>query len=78
MNWRSRCSMRAFRKKTAIEKLAKQRKISVQEIRDEINLAIEMGMKNPNPAVRLYWAGIPCKGARPTPEEVVDYLAKQV
>lgn len=64
--------------KAVIRKLAMQKGVSAQEIRDEINIAIEMGMNSPDPAVRAYWTRIPQKGAKPTPEEAIIYLAKQV
>jgi biotin carboxylase len=70
--------MNNLKGRMAIEKLARQRGISIQEIKDEINIAIEMGMRNPDISVQQYWRKIPCKGAKPTPEELITYFSKQV
>lgn len=70
--------MKNSKGKAAIEKLARQKGISVQEVKEEIRIAIAIGLNSPDPAVRQYWAKIPRRGATPTPEEVVAYLARQV
>ena len=55
----------------AFEKIAKKEGISVDEVRCEIQKAIDDAMQSDDPAVQAYWK-------KPTPEEVVLYIAKQV
>ena len=64
--------------KLTIEKLAAQKGLNVQEIKDEINIAIEIAMNHPDVSIQQFWRNIPCKGAKPTPEEVITYLASKV
>lgn len=62
----------------AFEKIARKEGISVDEVRREIQKAIDDAMQSDDPAVQAYWKKIKCKGEKPTPEEVVLYIAKQV
>ncbi|MNW53563.1 hypothetical protein D3C74_311280 [compost metagenome] len=61
--------------KKALKKLAKQKGISVEVVRHEIEIAITEGMKSPEPQAQVFWSSIPHKGERPTPEEVITYIA---
>lgn len=61
--------------KRAIKNLAKQKGISEKEVRQEIEIAITEGMKSPEPQARAFWETIPHKGEKPTPEEVIAYIA---
>lgn len=58
------------------EQIAAQEGISVEEVRSEIQKAIEIGFTHPDPAVQQYWQSIPYRGDKPTPEEVVLQLSK--
>lgn len=62
----------------AFEKIAARDGISVAKVREEIQKAIDEGLKSPEPAVQEQWRKMPYRGEKPTPEEVVAYLAKQV
>lgn len=62
----------------AFEKIARKEGISVDEVRQEIQKAIDDAMQSDDPAVQAYWRKIKFKGKKPTPEEVVLYIAKQV
>ena len=62
----------------AFEKIARKEGISVDEVRCEIQKAIDDAMQSDDPAVQAYWKKIKYKGEKPTPEEVVLYIAKQV
>lgn len=62
----------------AFEKIAKLEGISVNEVKQEIQKAIDDAMQSDDPAVQTYWRKMKCKGEKPTPEEVVLYIAKQV
>ncbi len=64
--------------KNALQKIADREGITVSEVRKEIQLAIDEGMKSTDKSVQAYWSKIPCKGTKPTPEEVINYIAKSV
>ena len=55
--------------KTLFERLARQRGISVEEMRSIISARIEQGMNDPDPVKRASWERIPRAGDTPTPEE---------
>ena len=63
---------------SAFEKIAREEGISVDEVRCEIQKAIDDAMQSDDPAVQAYWKKIKYKGEKPTLEEVVLYIAKQV
>lgn len=69
-------------KKTSIEKcfkkVAKQNGISVEEVKSEIQSAIEIAMLNPDPAIREQWNQIPHKGETVSPEEIIAYLINKI
>lgn len=62
--------------KQALKKVAEQEGISVEEVRREIQKAINIAMQNPDPDIQRFWRSIPSKGAKPTPEETVLFLCK--
>ena len=62
----------------ALEKVAQINGVSSEEVRREIEIAIAMARKNPDPEIQTFWASIPYKGAFPTPEEVILHIAKVV
>ena len=67
----------------AFEKIANRKAISegLRRYRAELELfqkAIDDAMQSDDPAVQAYWKKIKYKGEKPTPEEVVLYIAKQV
>lgn len=70
--------MRQLDARMSIELTAKQKGISTEECIKEIELAIDEAMKSDDPLVQARWKLIPRKGEKPTAEEFVDYVAKQV
>lgn len=60
------------------KKLAYQNHTTVENIRNEITLAIELGMKNSNADVRKIWKSMSKTGTTPTPEETIEYIAKMI
>ena len=58
-----------------IENIAKQNHTTVAEVRNEMIAAMEEARQSSDPAVQARWAKIPQKGAGPTIEEFVSYLA---
>ena len=70
--------MQKFTATDALREVALKNNMSVEEVRKEIQAAIDAGMVNPDPAVRGYWANIPKQSDRPTPEEFIGYMAKKI
>ncbi len=64
--------------KTLFECLARQRGISVEEMRSIISARIEQGMNDPDPVKRASWERIPRAGDTPTPEEWLRYAVEQL
>jgi len=61
-----------------IEKTAAREGVSVTEVRGKIEIAINAGLSNLDPAVQTYWAAIPKKGTKPTPEEVIIFIVNNL
>lgn len=64
--------------KNALQAIADRDGISISEVRKEIQSAIDEGMKSNDKSVQEYWSKIPRKGVKPTPEEVINYIAKSI
>nr|WP_326165778.1 hypothetical protein [uncultured Oscillibacter sp.] len=64
--------------KTLFERLARQRGITVEEMRSIISARIEQGMNDPDPVKRASWERIPRAGDIPTPEEWLRYAVEQL
>ena len=64
--------------KTLFELLARERGISVEEMRAIISARIEQGMNDPDPIKRASWERIPRAGDIPTPEEWLRYAVEQL
>lgn len=63
----------------ALKKVALKEGVSVDEVRHEIEIAINEAANSPDPKVRAYWDNISArKGRLPTPEEAVLLLADRV
>lgn len=62
-----------FRK--ILEEVAKQNNTTVEEVYREMQIAIDAGFDNPDPEVQKRWKQIPYKGERPTPEDLIPYIA---
>ena len=66
-----------MREKTIYEKIAEKYNTTPEEVRREMQIAIDAGFDNPNPAVQEEWKKMTLKGERPTPEEVINYAVKK-
>lgn len=64
--------------KQILKQIAKENHVTPEEVRFEIQAAIQIGMNSSDPDVRQRWAEIPKKGDVPTPEEVIVFLFTQV
>lgn len=60
------------------ERLARERNITVEEMRQIILARIEEGWNNPNPKKRAKWRKIPCAGEIPTPDEWLKYTVERL
>ena len=58
------------------ERLARERNITVEEMRAIISARIERGLHDPDPEKRAQWEEIPCAGEIPTPEEWLKYAVE--
>ena len=64
--------------KRSLVSVAKQNDVSVDEVKREIQKAIDLGMVNPDPHIQAFWNSIPRAGKHPTPEEVISFFAKEM
>lgn len=60
------------------ERLARERGITVEEMRAIISARIEKGWNDPNPEKRAQWRKIPCTGELPTPDEWLRYAVEKL
>ena len=60
------------------ERLARERNITVEEMRAIISKRIEKGWSDPNPEKRVRWRKIPCVGDTPAPDEWLCYCVTQL
>ena len=63
---------------TLFERLARERGITVEEMRAIISARIEKGLHDPDPEKRAQWERIPCAGDVPTPEEWLRYSVERL
>ena len=60
------------------ERLARERGITVEEMRAIISSRIEKGWNDFNPEKKAQWRKIPCAGELPTPDEWLRYAVKRI
>lgn len=60
----------------SLEAVAKMNGVSVETVKQEIELAIAVASENSDPKVQAFWNSVPRKGKVPTPEEVIAYIAE--
>lgn len=70
--------MRKSKFKKVMDNIGKGEGISSKEVEKEIQIAIHSGFDNPDAAIRAKWAKVPYIGERPTPQEVIEYLCKEM
>lgn len=51
---------------------------SLTEVRHDIQSALDEGWNNPDPKVQEYWRKIPSRREKPTLEEVIEFMAKEI
>lgn len=60
------------------ERLAREKGITVEEMRAIISTRIEKGWNDEDPVKREQWRKIPCAGEMPTPEEWLRYVVEKI
>ena len=60
------------------ERMARERNISVEEMRAIISDRIEKGWNDEDPVKNEQWRKIPCVGEIPTPDEWLNYVVKKI
>lgn len=63
-----------MKSRKAIGRVAAENGVTVKEVREEIQKAIEEGMKSSDPQAIEFWKNYPKKGEKPTPEELRIYF----
>lgn len=63
---------------TLFERLARERNITVEEMRAIISARIEAGMNDPDPKKRAQWERIPHARKIPTLEEWLRYAVERI
>ena len=61
---------------TIFNRWAKERNITVEEMKAILFARIEQGINDPNPEKRAQWEKIPHAGEIPTPEEWLRYVVE--
>ena len=61
-----------------IRKMAAESNTPPEQIRMEMQQAMDEAMQNPDPIIQARWKKIPRKGKELTLEEFVEYVASQI
>lgn len=64
--------------KDILNKLARDRNITVEELKGIISERIKAGLNDPDPVKRTQWERIPHSGDMPTPEEWLKYAVEKL
>ena len=70
--------MKNRRASKAISQVAKSHHVSEDTVREDMKKAISEALSSPDPAVQTLWKQIPCAGETPEPEELIDWIVKQL
>lgn len=60
------------------ERFARERGITVEEMRAIISVRIERGWNDPDLKKQAQWRKIPCAGEMPTPDEWLKYVVERL
>lgn len=61
-----------------VKKIAKREGVSVEEVYREMQIAVDIGYSNPDPAVQAVWKKIPMPCGEPRPEDVITYCVEKL
>lgn len=62
----------------ALIQIASAHGVSVTTVRHDIQSALDEGWNNPDPMVQEYWRKIPSKREKPTLDEVIEFMTKEI
>jgi len=62
----------------ALKNMAKKENVSIDFVKNELEIVIDMGFNNIDPKIRKYWKSIPCKGNKPSIQEVTYFLLEEL
>lgn len=65
-------------KKDVFNEVAKKCRTTPDEVRNEIQQAIDEAFNNPDPEIRRRWENVPRKGDKPTAEEFIKYMSCEI
>lgn len=61
-----------------LKAIADKERISEDDVRNEIALAVSLALKSNDPQIQAFWKDVPCNGDTPTIEEIIDYIVTQI
>lgn len=61
-----------------LSQVAKECRTTPEQVRMEMQRAMDAARQNPDPAIQAKWAAIPRKGDEVTLEELMEYVALRV
>lgn len=59
---------------TILQQIASDMQIHPGKLREQMQLAMNAALSNPDPAVQAMWNTVPSLGEKPTLEEFMEYL----
>lgn len=62
----------------SLEIIAQKEGITVNEVREEIARAVSYALKSNDKDIQHFWQSIPCVGAAPTIDEIINFLAEKI
>lgn len=62
----------------AFKEIAKRENTTLEEVKKEIQRAIDLAMNNTDPKVMKQWKKMNFKGDKPTPEEIAILLSEKI
>ena len=62
----------------AISQVAREHHVAEDTVREDMKSAISEALSSPDPAVQALWKQIPCAGKIPEPEELIEWIVKQL
>ena len=61
-----------------IRQIARDNRVTEEEVRRDMSEAMDAGRSNPDPAVQAKWAGFEYAGEEPTLEEFILWMVGQI
>ena len=61
-----------------LREMANEHGVTVEELRSDMEIAMNAAKNNPDPKAQAKWAAIPCKGKSPTLAEFIIHAADTI